>query len=276
MTVDKLDRSYLDKLHIELIEILDAVVEVCEKNHLQYFLAYGTCLGAIRHEGFIPWDDDVDIAMPRKDYDRFVRICKTELPDGFYYQGIENEEKYWLLFGKVRKRDTVFVEESIGAGVLGECKLGIYIDVFPYDAITGFGWKSKLTEWVINKLKVVLFLKAENELNNHSNKLKQYISRLIPSKLIVRLYFYLIKKISVENPHKYVSFSAPYSIECGCISVDGTGIALSRKRFGMKQYNVPEQYDEYLRSLYGNYMELPPIEKRKTHKPVKIDFGGRK
>lgn len=76
--------DYLKNLHSTLLEILDVVVDICQRHQLTYFLAYGSCLGAVRHQGFIPWDDDIDIGMPRQDYNQFVEICKSELPDGYF------------------------------------------------------------------------------------------------------------------------------------------------------------------------------------------------
>ena len=102
--MDNTVESRLALLHTSLQEILDRVVEICERHNLQYSLAYGTLIGAIRHNGFIPWDDDLDIVMPRKDYLRFIEYCKTELPNQYYYQGVENEKNTGWYSEKFEKR----------------------------------------------------------------------------------------------------------------------------------------------------------------------------
>lgn len=92
------------------LAMLDEFVRICDANGIDYFLSGGTCLGAARHKGFIPWDDDIDVGMLREDYDRFAQACKTELSDGFIFQDMNTEPNCGLVFGKIRKKGTVYSE----------------------------------------------------------------------------------------------------------------------------------------------------------------------
>ena len=127
-----MEKESLDKLHDTLIEILDYVVSVCEENDLTYFLVYGTALGAYRHKGFIPWDDDLDIAMPRQDYEKFIEIANKNKDAKYTLQNELNEKKYYLPFAKVRKNGTKFVEDIAQNMYENE---GIFIDIFVLDYV---------------------------------------------------------------------------------------------------------------------------------------------
>lgn len=113
MEMELLLNGCLTQLHKTLVEILDYVVKICEENGLQYFVAYGSALGAYRHEGFIPWDDDIDIVLPRKDYEKLAKILKESNNEKYFYQDETNEKNYFLLFAKVRKNGTKFVERNV-------------------------------------------------------------------------------------------------------------------------------------------------------------------
>lgn len=105
--------NYLEKLHVTLVEILDYVCKICEENNLQYFLVYGNALGAYRHQGFIPWDDDIDIALPRNDYEKLINILKQTDSKKYSYQNEINEKNYFLIFSKIRKNETIFIERVV-------------------------------------------------------------------------------------------------------------------------------------------------------------------
>jgi len=104
--------SDLKKLHLVELIILDEFIRICNKFNLNYFLIGGTLLGAVRHNGFIPWDDDIDIGMPRKDFQKFLEICQSELYKDFYYLYLDNFEPYYYHFIKICKKNTLFIEND--------------------------------------------------------------------------------------------------------------------------------------------------------------------
>lgn len=122
----------MEKLRIIEVDILDEVVRICNKYDINYYLAYGTLIGAVRHKGFIPWDDDIDIWMFREDYDRFAKIAEKELSEKYYYQDWHKEKEYPYNFAKVRLNDTVVLQKPITKLNIHH---GIYIDIFPLDNI---------------------------------------------------------------------------------------------------------------------------------------------
>lgn len=99
-----MENDYLRNLHSTMIEILDEFDRICNKHNLTYFLIGGTLLGAVRHKGFIPWDDDMDLAMPREDYEKFINVYYKELNDKYYLDNFNNNKLYYLNFSKIRKK----------------------------------------------------------------------------------------------------------------------------------------------------------------------------
>lgn len=105
-----MDRKTLRKVQLTQLEILKEVDRICTKHGIKYWLSGGTQLGAVRHNGFIPWDDDLDIDMMREDFNRFLKIARTELQESYYLQDWFTEKAYGLPFAKIRKNNTLFVE----------------------------------------------------------------------------------------------------------------------------------------------------------------------
>ena len=132
-----MDKSTLKKLHESEVKVLDEIVRVCNNNDLRYFLMGGTLLGSIRHKGFIPWDDDLDIAMPREDYEKFLEIAPKELCEDFELDDISINKKYWLIFAKVRLKNSHFTEKNYNKKYNGPD--GIWVDIFPIDYTTHKG-----------------------------------------------------------------------------------------------------------------------------------------
>ena len=117
-----------DKLKKYELEVLDKFVSICEKNNIKYFLAYGTLLGAVRHKGFIPWDDDIDVYLKPEDYYKFKEVMKNNPEDGYFYQSLETEKYYSMTFSKLRMDNTCVIEKKLKREKIHN---GIYIDIFP-------------------------------------------------------------------------------------------------------------------------------------------------
>ena len=125
--------SNMDLLHRVDLEIVNEVVRICREHDLKYYMLGGTMLGAIRHEGFIPWDDDIDLGMPRKDYDKFVKYMKKHPNEKIFFSNVHSEKRYPNSWGKVRLNDTVFLEKELTS--LTELHKGVFIDLHPIDNI---------------------------------------------------------------------------------------------------------------------------------------------
>jgi lipopolysaccharide cholinephosphotransferase len=159
------NERYLVKLHQDILKIMDEVERICTKFHLCYYLMGGSCLGAIRHNGFIPWDDDLDIVMPRADFDRFIALlsddnnkCEKDrvLGDGFFLRWISTEKSYNLPYAKVCLKGTKFQEIN----GLAAKSAGIFVDVFPLDSCGPYGKIIKLKSYFLSALNNCLFYKG--------------------------------------------------------------------------------------------------------------------
>lgn len=252
------------------LEILEVVHKVCVENNLKYSLAYGTLIGAIRHQGFIPWDDDIDICMPREDYEKFLEIWPKYKFEDYILQNIETDEDFTQNFTKIRKNHTTFLqlkEEQY------KYHKGFFIDIFPGDRVTD----SKL------KRQFQFFNMAVNLL--YSRKFKSGSSSRIISMVENILFLFpksfqkkyrkvsekIVKKYNFNAELQYVFASTindariyyPKDIFENLILADFEG----------KRFSIFKDYDTCLRIQYGDYMQLPPENERVwTHTPQMIDF----
>lgn len=252
----ELSSSELKKIEFEMLK---NVAEFCEASGIMYFLACGTALGAIRHNGFIPWDDDVDIAMPRPDYERFVNTYKSEM-----YEIIDSrfDEAYPYAFAKVSDKGTVLIEN-----IAKPFPMGVYIDVFPIDGMPNneeerqkhlnkIEWYTRLLSWKrISKTKKVGMI----------HKIFQLIAKALLSPVSIKtLVSWLdreVKRYTFENSEYvgHLTTKATWGNDTKPKYIFAQPI---KHKFETAEFNLPVFFDEYLTLEYGNYMSLPPEEKR--------------
>ena len=260
--------NYKRELQLKILDIIKYIDKLCRKNNIEYYLIYGSCIGAIRHKGFIPWDDDLDIGMTYENYLKFIEVCKKELDTKkFFLQTSETEANYYLLFAKLRDITTTLVEENNKDKNITS---GVYVDIFPFVGVPKNKIKRKILE--INRA----FAISAN-VNVINNKI-MYFAFKLALKLLGK------KNIVKYCGNKCVKYSC-LDCEEWCSVFDGDGFisnCTTRKIMGRPTYvdfeglklPIPEKYDEYLKHIYGDYMKLPSKEQieDKTHTPYFIDF----
>lgn len=243
------------------LDILKAFVSICEKHDICYYLAGGTLLGAVRHKGFIPWDDDIDVLLPRQDYDRFIEIAQNELPSHLFLQTWCTDTAYPANFAKIRDNRTTFVEKSLKDLPINH---GVYIDLFPLDYFpqTRLCQKWKLFWWRLSDFSIGQVFYREQPLT-YKQRLLQVVSRV----LFGSLKNTLAKREKWMRSEGKSTFVISYCGAWGEREVARTewfaeGVDVEFERLCLR---APKDYDAYLRRLYGDYMQLPPIEKQVGH-----------
>lgn len=251
------------------LEILKFVTSICEREDFRYSLMYGTLIGAIRHQGFIPWDDDVDIMMPRPDYERFLEYCYNHKEELGVYEIFNPDTHKDYIYGITRVSDSRY--EIIKEETSENCGMGIFIDVYPYDglgndkeeALRLLSATRKYCDTIVDMTRVEQHIP---ESLNYKGKTVHIINRIINRCLGTR--HYLGKISSLRGKHTfdgsdYVGplmwyFSKPHKVLFKRSMFD----KLVKVPFEDGLFYVPSEYHELLTQEYGNYMQLPPPEKR--------------
>ena len=268
------------KMQMVELDMLKEFDRVCRKNDIKYVLVGGSMLGAIRHKGYIPWDDDADIAMLREDYEQFKNVCSEMNPEICYFQDSETDPEYRWGYGKLRRTGTTYVR--VGQEHL-KCKTGIFIDVFPMDDIPKSTFGQMLQDFHCFCLRKILW--SEVGRMNTTGVMKLWFTLLskIPPSFVYRQLNYYIKKSNSTSDHL---------VRCLMFPASGKlyRIAPIKERYGMPkkwfleraeyefegcQFYGTKDYDAILKHFYDNYMELPPEDKREQHSPFsEITFPG--
>lgn len=269
-----MDRETLRKVQMVQLEIAQEIKRVCEEYKISYFLEAGTLIGAVRHHGFIPWDDDLDIGMLREDYDRFVQIAPMALKPEYLWQDWLNDEHYALPFGKVRKKNTLYQEEK-------SSKLknnGFYVDVFPFDSapekekdrirlrkqcdflyrclLMKEGYRPWISENKINwkKRMVYLFYQGTAIFRTHDTLVHKYEEQIRSIPESGCMYEQVGYNNSIYFERKWLETTKEASFEG-------------------ELFQIPIGTDERLTVEYGDYMTPPPENKRENrHGIVSIRF----
>lgn len=260
------------------LEILKKFAEICKRYSLRYVLDSGTLLGAVRHGGFIPWDDDVDVGMPRTDYERFLEIAQTELGDEYFLQNRKSDPKCPFLFSKIRKNGTLFLEWNKRNIKMHH---GIFIDVFPYDILPDHGRDAyidkckKLYRRFINgaipdvvsqpELKIEWIAKETARRSTYRfTKVKNALSKNMTADVMDNLFAkYKAQKAAAYTCHFYSK---------KIIFEEQQMFPAKEIKFEDALFYCPACSDEILTNIYGDFMKLPPEDKRHGHRPAKISF----
>lgn len=257
-------------------EILKFITAICENQNIKYFLIWGTLIGAVRHSGFIPWDDDIDICMPRNDYNRFIKYMES-MKSSRYKLYIEGKSKnYYLSLPRVVDTETVIIGERKENENQLDC--GIFVDIYPLDFVgstkkecESYFKKQIKYEWLKGLSQQKSFVKSRSSIINTIIKIPFYFY----SKTKGTDFFYKKMEKLANSKH---SFENNYC--CSCYGTGGMNynkLIFKSNLFGEGRecmfngysFKIPIGYDEILKQVYGDYMQLPPVHERVGHHEYK-------
>ena len=268
--------DYLPKLHNCQLIIAREIKRICDKHNIRYFIIAGTFLGAVRHGGFIPWDDDMDVGMLREDYEMFLKVAKTELGEEFFLQTPETDKNYGLPFAKILLNGTVLVEATAGSNA----KKGIFVDVFPFDVAP----ENEADRENHNKKTYFYKRLLLAKLNYNVCAKNDYVKRAVYFVLKIMSAFYshdkLVKKLESEitrynnsKTEDIVNIGGAYGYKKETIKADWVRDTVEIP-FEDMTISAPVDYIKYLETFYGDYMTPPPEDKRyNRHSVTELDFG---
>lgn len=268
-----MNKKIIDRVHKTQIKILDEIDSICNTNKIDYFLIGGTLLGAIRHGGFIPWDDDIDIAMPRDSYNKFIQVCENYLSAEYELDYSGNNSRYWLPLLKVRKKGTVYAQEFQDDDE--NVPQGIWVDIFPLDNVK---YENSLLQTIQAKLVYLLraFILYKQGYVKTVRRRNKILFTLFKNMSISTAFQLQEKIMTVWNNNDtlyFVSLASRYGYKKQTILKDKY-VPSTKLKFEGKFYNAPNDSNYILKRVYGDYMKLPPEDKRVTHNPVRLKFEG--
>lgn len=252
----------LRKIQLDILKHIDVF---CKENQIKYFLSGGTMIGAVRHHGYIPWDDDIDIMMLRNDYEKFISLYTDKDKSKYKIHYYADDKSFTFPFVKIDNSDTIIIEKAVNKVE----NLGINVDLFPIDVIPN---EKQLQRKLYSRTSLIMNLLTLKDVvpskeRSWYKNLILYISRVFlwPVPMIT-----LVRKLD-ENALKYRNVQSDF---CG-VAVWGYGLREINLRknwdnvievpFEDMMAPVPGGYDNYLSCVYGDYMQLPPEDKRVTH-----------
>lgn len=259
----QIDNHMLRQIQMIQLELLEEVDRICKKCKIQYSIIAGTLLGAVRHGGYIPWDDDADVALLRSEYERFRQVVKTELDTSrFYFQDHRRTRGYRWGYGKLRRKQTLFLREHQEHMPYAQ---GIFIDIFPIDGVPDNYLLRCMKNFECFCVRKILWSKV-GKIAEQSHIKRQIYSLLakIPEDKIMRYYngmiasanrkkTKMVRNLMFPTPNRKYGYYRYWYEDTSDTVFEG------------KTFPGVRDYDGYLRFKFGEYEELPPEEKRKTH-----------
>ncbi len=249
-----MDNLDLDRAKKVMVEILVEIDDICNRNKINYWLDLGTLLGAIRHKGFIPWDDDIDITMPRKDYNNFIQIVEKELSSKYFLHTNRTDKNCYSDWIKIRDKKSIYIEFGDKENHVST-NSGIFVDIFPLDRIS------------IKNIKIFNFLRKAFQINPFKSVFKSVKKRLLhyllsPTYFFRKKIFKISKNITnssgdiaIFGVETWVSYNFEHELIYPLKKIEFEGL----------MFNAPNNCDKILQSYYGDYMKLPAIKDRQVH-----------
>jgi lipopolysaccharide cholinephosphotransferase len=246
--------TMLRKVQLRLLDILVEIDKICRKHDIKYWIDFGTLLGAVRHRGFIPWDDDIDVTMPTEDYHHFLEIAPKELPDHLFLQTKETDPTYRLLINKVRDKNSLYITKH--EDFSRDYNKGLYIDIF--EAVSYPDVNPKLQKFIMHWYqKTCHFFSVKQSVT-----LKNHLAFIVFP--FIKLGLNIIWGILNLGQKKKVGYAKQFNVY-GNSYPKSIVYPLKDISFEGKSFLGPSDPDKYLTSIYGDYMTLPKKEDQHTH-----------
>ena len=262
-------RGILRQLQLVQRDILFKVVDVCDEHGIEYTLSCGTLLGAVRHQGFIPWDDDVDIEISVPDYYRFREIAQAALGEEYFVQTYLTDPNYHFAYTKIRKNNTAYFDEYKKYYKIHH---GICIDVFPripnkpgFTLALKKKWLSLCNIIQIQDEEIKYYRKDYEELVGKPGVFLLSAFSKLPLKPRQRLHTIMLDAVFNVDPAKFDHYSYVLGNITKILPREVYDGEPKRLLFEGRMLKVPYDYKRYLEIVYGDYMKLPPVEKRQRH-----------
>lgn len=258
-------------------DILKYIKKICEEHSIRYYLAYGSLIGAVRHKGFIPWDDDIDIMMPRSDYQRLLEVVqKNEHP---YYKliSVDTDNRFQVPLPKIIDTRTNLIQDY---DLIEPVPLGVYVDIFLIDG-AGDDYENALLRYNRALRNYQTWKKSRQKMfPPNVSRIKSILRRIKNLPFIILGSSYFMKELTKENS-KFTFDSSYY------VATFETGTSIAEKNvfnysdfaegnyleFNGEFFQVPKNYDKLLKLEYGNYMELPPVEQQVSHHAYSLTWN---
>lgn len=276
--------KHLQEVESDVLRVFD---NICQKYKIEYFVSFGTAIGAVRHNGFIPWDDDIDVCMMREDYERLRKVPKEEWNGYYLCDPGDDFPAQTKIFPRIFVPNTKFETEFHQYDYFGKNKhivSPIWFDIFLLDRVEGVEQLKKKVKTSETLKRLYFFSRCRYKLPKGDTSVRKdrYILMIVMNKLLSiskksSLWLYnLYKKNNYASPDcEYITsydFGYPQEMVDFCDKYDDV-FPTERIKFEDFEVNIQKNYHESLTKLYGDYMQLPPEEKRFNHPPVILDFG---
>lgn len=263
----------LKKIQRIELEIFEEIIRICQQNDIEYFIIGGTALGAVRHEGFIPWDDDIDIGMTREDYDKFLKKAQSELAPGYFLQNFNTDPNAPAYFSKIRKNGTIFMEYC-NRNI--DMHHGIFVDIFPYDNIPDSIKLQKKQLRKVSFLYQIYIAKSivgtsvpQTNIKGYLGKgvrmILHYLLKPVSKRWIFNLLDKEVRRYNDINTNELCYIPIP-----SLLMKRKELFPLSIINFEGLNVSAPRNCHSYLTSHFGDYMQLPSPDNRVGHRPHEI------